>query len=80
MRDMLALADTPRPGQPLLVPFIRGGELIEPRLSLEEARAHAHLELLRLPDALRSLRPAPPYPLDVEPALAALAAEIDARS
>ncbi len=80
MRDILALADTPRPGQPLLVPFIRGGELIEPRLSLEEARAHAHLELLRLPDSLRSLRPAAAYQLDVEPALAALAAEIDARS
>ena len=78
-RDLLAPAGARRTGQPLLVPFLRGGELIEPRISLEESREHARRQLAQLPDALRSLAPAPPYPVEVDPDLTALAQEIDAR-
>ncbi len=77
--DLLALADGRHPGRPLLVPFVRGGEPIEPRLSLQEAREHARNELAHLPESLRALEPAPAYPVDVDAALEALAAEIDVR-
>ena len=76
--DLLALAEARRAGRPLLVPFMRGGEWIEPRLSLEESREHARAELARLPEALRALEPAPPYPVSVDPELSILAAEVDA--
>jgi len=78
--DLLALADGRRDGRPLLVPFVRGGELIEPRITLEESREHARRELARLPDALRSLEPAAAYPVDIDPELAALARRIDAEN
>lgn len=76
--DTLALADAPRAGHKLLVPFIRGGELIEPRLSLDEARAHARRELERLPAPLRDLESAHTYPLEIDDAVTTLAARIDA--
>ena len=78
--DLLALAGAQRAGRPLLVPQMRGGELIEPRISLEEAREHARREIAQLPERLRSLDPASPYPVEIDPDLEALAAEIDARS
>jgi nicotinate phosphoribosyltransferase len=79
-RDLLAPADARRTGRPLLVPQVRGGELIEPRISLAQSREHARREIAQLPEALRSLDPAPPYPVGIDPELQALAAEIDARS
>ncbi|HSN19227.1 MAG TPA: nicotinate phosphoribosyltransferase [Usitatibacter sp.] len=78
--DLLALAEGRRDGRPLLVPFVRGGELIEPRISLDESREHAQRELAHLPEALRSLEPAAPYPVEIDPELTKLAAEVDARS
>ncbi|HUI99645.1 MAG TPA: nicotinate phosphoribosyltransferase [Usitatibacter sp.] len=79
-RDLLALADGRRSGRPLLVPYVRGGEPIEPRISLEESREHARREIAQLPERLRSLDPAPPYRVEIDPELETLAAEIDARS
>jgi nicotinate phosphoribosyltransferase len=47
-------------------------------LDLDTARERARRELARLPEALRGLDPAPPYPVVVAPALRALAAAVDA--
>ncbi|HUL96773.1 MAG TPA: nicotinate phosphoribosyltransferase [Usitatibacter sp.] len=78
--DTLTLADDHGAGAPLVVPVMRGGEPIEPRISLEEARDYARSEMMRLPDALRALGPAPPYPVEVSHELQQLAAQIDART
>jgi nicotinate phosphoribosyltransferase len=78
--DILALADEPEFGEPLLVPVMRGGEVLPPRLSLAEARDHARTQLGELPDPLRSMEPATAYPVRVAKGLRALAAEIDART
>ena len=79
--DVLALADQPEPGEPLLVPVVRGGELLRPRAPLAESRGLAHRQLARLPDRLRGLAPAEEsYPVVVAAGLRRLAAEIDART
>jgi nicotinate phosphoribosyltransferase len=79
VRDVLTLADHPGTGDALLVPVMRGGHRVEPRPGLAEARVNARWELSRLAAPLRSLEPAAPHPVEVAPALRALAAEIDAR-
>ncbi|MGZ5073922.1 MAG: nicotinate phosphoribosyltransferase, partial [Usitatibacter sp.] len=58
---------------------MRGGQALEPRVCLEDARDHARLQLARLPEALRSLEPAAPYDVQVSPELRALADQVDAR-
>lgn len=75
VRDVIALADeAPPPGaRPLLVKMMESGARTDAgRWSLDSARAHAAAELSRLPARVRDLPPAaPPYPVDVTPALAA---------
>ena len=78
--DVLTLADQAQFGQPLLTPCMRGGELLHPRIALQQAREHARSELDRLPESLRSLHPSPRYAVEVSPMLRALAAEIDAQN
>ncbi len=79
--DVLALADQPEPGEPLLAPVMRGGAVVAPRDTLARARDRAQGQLARLPEALRSLAPAgEPYPVVVAEGLGKLAAEIDART
>ncbi len=77
--DVLTLEGDAHFGQPLLRPCMRGGEPIEPRVSLADAREHARLELGRLPEPLRSLEPAPEYRAEVSHALRDLARQVDAR-
>ncbi len=78
--DVLALAGDDPFGEPLVVPCMRGGQVLEPRASLEEARDRAREQLARLPEPLRALAPAPrPYSVEVSPAVRHLAAELDAR-
>ena len=77
--DVLALADQTEPGEPLLVPAMRGGTLVAPRETLAQSRDRARHQLACLPESLRSLSPAgEPYPVVVTEGLKALAAEIDA--
>jgi nicotinate phosphoribosyltransferase len=61
--------------EPLLVPVMRSGRRVTPPPSLEEIRARARLELGSLPDALRSLAPAPPFAPRPSAALRATLAE-----
>lgn len=75
--DVLTVEGDSQPGEPLLRPIMREGRRLEAPPSLAELRARAAAELARLPEALRGLDPAPPYPVEVSPALRDLTAEAD---
>jgi nicotinate phosphoribosyltransferase len=75
--DTVTLADDVRPGEPLLVPFMRDGRRLDPPESLERSRRRAAEQLARLPVHLQELDVAPVYPVRIAPALEHLAAEID---
>jgi nicotinate phosphoribosyltransferase len=78
--DTLTLEGDGQPGTPLLVPVMRGGRRLVPAPTLAEVRAHAASQLAALPEALRRLDTAAPYPVEVAAPLQALAREVDARS
>ena len=63
----------------MIAPVMQSGRRLSPAPSLDEMRAHARDELDRLPVALRSLEPAPAYPVQIGPRLRALAEAVDAR-
>ena len=70
-RDLLGGPDEAAPGRPLLRPMMcRGRRTPEGRVTLEEARANAVLEVARLPAALRGLAAVgSPYPVQPTNAL-----------
>ncbi len=80
VRDLLARAGEALPGRPLLHRVMAGGvRLADAGPTLDQARARARSELSRLPPRLRELAPAaPPYRVDVSPALRADAEEVAA--
>ncbi len=61
--DRVARHDENQPGEPLLVPVIRGGELVRELPSLEEIRQRVCEQLASLPPQLRSLDAAAVYPV-----------------
>jgi nicotinate phosphoribosyltransferase len=69
--DVIARADETGPGRPLLELVMQQGVRTDAgRVSLEQAREHAAVELSRLPEAVRALPPAEqPYPVEVSDAL-----------
>lgn len=69
VRDTLALATESLDGEPLLVPVLRGGELIEALPSLDAIRARARAQRDALPDGVRRLHDPEPYPLEISRAL-----------
>jgi nicotinate phosphoribosyltransferase len=75
--DLLTLDGDVQPGQPLLTPVMRGGRRLPGLETLEQVRSRARAQLTRLPEALRSLEPAPAYPVTVSNTLKALADEVD---
>jgi nicotinate phosphoribosyltransferase len=75
--DTVTLADEPAEGTPLLQPVMSGGRRLEAKGGLEQARQRLEAELERLPPALRSLEPAPRYPVAIAPALRRLAEAVD---
>jgi nicotinate phosphoribosyltransferase len=77
--DVLSLEHDVQDGEPLLRPAMRGGRPIEPRPTLLEARALAAAELERLPRHFRRLKTEPAYPVEIAPALRAMAAAVDRR-
>ncbi len=79
-RDHLGLDEVAAPGRPLLEPVMEGGRRLFARRPLAALRQHLVEELARLPEPLRALDPGPPYPVEIHPALAKLAAEADARA
>jgi nicotinate phosphoribosyltransferase len=56
-------------GEPLLVPILRGGELIDPLPSLSAIRRHRQEQVAALPDRLRGLDAEPTYPISYSAAL-----------
>jgi nicotinate phosphoribosyltransferase len=72
VRDSLTLSSAPESGDPLLRPVMRNGKRVNTLPTLEESRAHALAQLARLPEALRRVEPAPPYPVEIAPQLQAL--------
>jgi nicotinate phosphoribosyltransferase len=78
--DLLTLEGDDAPGTPLLVPVLRGGSRVGAAPSLAALRERAGAQVAALPEALRSLGPATPYPVAVSPSLRTLADEVDART
>ena len=78
--DVLTLAAETLPGAALLVPVMRAGRVLGPSAALDVVRERARAELTRLPEPLRALDDADPYPVEIAPALRDLAAEIDAQT
>jgi nicotinate phosphoribosyltransferase len=75
--DVLTVEGDPQAGEPLLVPVMREGRRLGDVPTLAAVRERVRAGLAALPAPLRRLDPAPPYPVEVAPALRALAAEAD---
>lgn len=71
--DIVGQAGEELPGEPLLLPMMKGGARLPGiELGLEAARSRARLQLAALPPSLRSLDPAlEPYPVEISPRLEA---------
>jgi nicotinate phosphoribosyltransferase len=78
--DHLAMEDESLKGEPLLQPFMRNGKRLSPPASLEQCRTYAARQLDQLPEALRSLNPAPPYPVHISQKIRELADRLDHES
>jgi nicotinate phosphoribosyltransferase len=81
--DALSL-DGPAPlsaarGEPLVQLVMQNGARVRAPESLAEIRQRAKRELERFPEPLRRLDPDATYPVEVDPELVALAAEVDRR-
>ncbi len=79
-RDVIELADAEAiEGEPLIVPVMRRGELVdEVDLSLSAARARCERSLATLPPSIARLHDFAPPPTEIGPALEALAARLRA--
>jgi nicotinate phosphoribosyltransferase len=77
--DVLALESAPREGESLIVPVMKSGERVRATPTLDEIRSRAAAELARLPEPLRGLKPARPYPVEISPELERLAEEATRR-
>lgn len=76
--DTITLADEQHAGEALLQPVMRRGKsLLNSANSLESARQRVATQVERLPERLKSLQPAHPYPVEYSAALHRLAARMD---
>lgn len=75
--DVLTVESDPQPGEPLLQPVMRGGRRLVPAIPLLGSRTLAAQQIGRLPQGLRALTAAVPYPVQVAPALHELARAVD---
>ncbi len=77
--DTLCLESEGFSGEPLLQLVMKNGKRTERLPTLSESRTLAAQDLARLPDGLRRLDAAPPYPVAVSKGVQALAAAVDER-
>lgn len=77
--DVIAQADESLPGEPLLVPAIRDGEIVHAP-TLDQMRRRAAQQLAALPSALRASEGREVYPVNWSARCDALRAELDAES
>jgi nicotinate phosphoribosyltransferase len=75
--DALSLETDRLAGESLIVPAMKSGQRVAPAEPLQRSRERALAELARLPEELKSLGPAPAYPVIVGEALKDLAREVD---
>ena len=75
-RDVVTLESDPQPGEPLLIPVMRGGRRLTQAPTLADIRRHAAANLAQLPEPLRRLEDFD-YRVEIAPALHELAAEVD---
>ncbi len=75
--DVLTVESDASPGEPLLRQVMKSGRRIEPSPTLTAVRERALAQVAQLPESLRVLERATPYPVEVAPALLALAREVD---
>jgi len=78
--DVLTLDGEPGMGMALLQPAMIAGHRSAPAPELGASRAYFRGQLAALPERLRDLEPATPYPVAVSDALRNLARSVDARS
>jgi nicotinate phosphoribosyltransferase len=78
--DILSLENDKQPGEPLIVPVMRAGKRIAPPPTLTQIREHAAADLKRLAGPLARLESGFDYPVNIAPALSALAKQIDAKT
>ena len=77
--DMIATVDEPQAGKKLLQTVMRDGRRLEPSPPLASVRDYAASQLASLPPVLRSLDPAPAYPVGISAALRELTRQLDLR-
>jgi nicotinate phosphoribosyltransferase len=78
--DILSVEDDKQPGEPLIEVVMRAGRRLDRPRTLAEIRARAARDLERLPDPLRKLDGAAPYPVKLGDALTRLSSEVDRRA
>ena len=80
--DIIALeGEDSHGGEPLLVPVMRNGKRITGSIMLDELRRRTLAGYTRLPGPLTTLNAVTPvYPVEISPALRALAKKLDAES
>jgi len=76
--DVVALEGEAAPGRPLLEPVIRSGRLVAPLPGLDRIRRRVRDEVGALPAWMHTLDGGGPAPVEISPAIRALAAEYDA--
>ena len=75
--DVLTVESDDQPGSPLLMPVMHLGRRLSPPPPLADIRAHARAELARLPRSQRELGSSAAYPVQISPALEAMARAVD---
>lgn len=67
--DRVTLAGESSEGEPLLVPALQAGRIVEPLPPLEAIRAYCAAQLRQLPESLRGVQAAGAYPVTYSPSL-----------
>jgi len=80
LRDVVTLEGDRQPGEPLIEPVMRNGRRLRPPATLDAIRARVRDNLARLPAPLAALQDGWEYPVQIAPALEALASEVDRSS
>jgi nicotinate phosphoribosyltransferase len=80
LRDVVTLEGDRQPGEPLIEPVMRNGRRLQPPATLDAIRARVRDNLARLPAPLAALQDGWEYPVQIAPALEALASEVDRSS
>ncbi|HET9701002.1 MAG TPA: nicotinate phosphoribosyltransferase [Burkholderiales bacterium] len=76
--DLLTVEGDRQAGEPLIAQVMAGGRRLAPSPALPDIRARALAQMAALPEGLRILEDSAPYPVEVAPALLAMARDVDA--